>query len=157
MAWYPCRAGASHALACSSRRSCFIRPKSWIIHTEDLNRLSQVVARRINRSFFEQTSTGLTAGDCGWASEAITSVRCSLSAIVEERTDAEQKTCKYLSFLTEIEGPDSGQNDCEANSHNFEHWRFGRSLPQGHRGLPDLRKCLHRTTISRPAPDHRMI
>jgi hypothetical protein len=42
-------------------------------------------------------------------------------AVVQKSTDAEQKRRKRISFLAEIEEPDSDQNAYHGHGYNFEH------------------------------------
>ena len=42
-------------------------------------------------------------------------------AVVQKSTDAEQKRRKRVSFLAEIEEPDSDQNAYHGHGYNFEH------------------------------------
>jgi hypothetical protein len=82
------------------------------------------------------------------------SARRSLSAVIQEGTDTEQKRCKCVSFLAEIEKPDAGQNAYEDHSHNFEHWRFGRLLPQV---LEDYRIFANASAERRSPARHQII
>jgi hypothetical protein len=82
------------------------------------------------------------------------SVRCSLPGVVQEGTDTEQKRCKGVSFLAKIEKPNAGQNAYEDHSHNFEHWRFGRLLPQV---LEDYRIFANASAEQRSAARHQII
>jgi hypothetical protein len=47
--------------------------------------------------------------------------RRSILAVIQKRTDAEQKRCKRISFLAEIEEPDSAENAYREHGYNFEH------------------------------------
>ena len=47
--------------------------------------------------------------------------RCRPPAVVQKSTDAEQKRRKRISFLAEIEEPDSDQNAYHGHGYNFEH------------------------------------
>ena len=55
----------------------------------------------------------------------------SLKTVVQKSTDAEQKPCKRISFLADIEEPNSAENAYRDDGYNFEHSvgsaRFSRS------------------------------
>jgi hypothetical protein len=73
-----------------------------------------------------------------------------LLAVVQKSSDAEQQPCKRISFLAEIEEPDSAENAYRDDGYNFEHGVGGAVQPIA-RGAP----CPRPLFANAPSP-HRI-
>jgi hypothetical protein len=64
-------------------------------------------------------------------------------AVVQKSTDAEQKRRKRISFLAEIEEPDSDQNAYSGHGYDFEHWKRRGSADRARNAWQraSFRKC----------------